>query len=39
MIRAGFLDAEPRQDLTEQAQDGSAVHLLGRRANAPALLV
>jgi hypothetical protein len=38
MIRAGFLDPEAREDLTELARDGSAAHRLGRRANALVLL-
>jgi transposase len=38
MIRAGFLDAEARQDLIELARDGSVEHRLGRRANALVLL-
>ena len=38
MIRAGFLDGESRQDLIELAKDGSALHRLGRRANALLLL-
>jgi transposase len=38
MIRAGFLDAEARQDLIEIARDGSAAHRLARRANALVLL-
>jgi transposase len=38
MIRAGFLDPESRNDLTELARDGSAAHRLARRANALVLL-
>jgi transposase len=38
MIRAGFLDAETRQDLIELARDGSVEHRLARRANALILL-
>ncbi len=38
MIRGDFLDAESRQDLIELARDGSALHSLGRRANALVLL-
>ena len=38
MIRAGFLDAEARQDLIELVRDGSVEHRLGRRANALVLL-
>ncbi len=38
MIRAGFLDAESRQDLIELTRDGSAAHRLARRANALLLL-
>ena len=38
MIRPGFLDRESRQDLLELTRDGSAVHRLARRANAPLLL-
>jgi transposase len=38
MIRAGFLDAETRQDLIELARDGSTEHRLARRANALVLL-
>jgi transposase len=38
MIRGGFLDAESRQDLIALARDGSALHSLGRRANALVLL-
>ncbi len=38
MIRAGFLDAEAKRDLTELARDGSVEHRLGRRANALLLL-
>jgi transposase len=38
MIRAGFLDAETRQDLIDLARDGSVEHRLGRRANALVLL-
>jgi hypothetical protein len=38
MIRAGFLDADSRQDLIDLARDGSVAHRLGRRANALVLL-
>lgn len=38
MIRAGFLDAESRQDLIELARNGSSEHRLARRANALVLL-
>jgi transposase len=38
MIRAGFLDAESRQDLIELARDGTTEHRLARRANALVLL-
>ena len=38
MIRAGFLDAESRKDLTDLARDGSVAHRLARRANALVLL-
>lgn len=38
MIRAGFLDAESRQDLIDLARDGTVEHRLGRRANALLLL-
>jgi transposase len=38
MIRAGFLSREDRADLIALAQDGSAAHRLGRRANALVLL-
>lgn len=38
MIRAGFLDAEARQDLIELARDGTTEHRLARRANALVLL-
>ena len=38
MIRAGFLDAESRQDLVDLARDGSVAHRLARRANALLLL-
>lgn len=38
MIRAGFLDAEAKRDLTALARDGSVEHRLGRRANALLLL-
>jgi len=38
MIGGGFLPAEERQDLTELARDGLAVHRLARRANALVLL-
>lgn len=38
MIRAGFLDAESRQDLIELARDGGTEHRLARRANALVLL-
>ena len=38
MIRAGFLDAEARQDLIELARDGTTEHRLARRANALLLL-
>ena len=38
MIRAGFLDAETRQDLIELARNGSVEHRLARRANALILL-
>ena len=38
MIRAGFLDAESRQDLIDLARDGSVEHRLARRANALILL-
>jgi transposase len=38
MIRAGFLDAESRQDLIDLARDGSVAHRLARRANALLLL-
>jgi transposase len=38
MTRAGFLDKQSRQDLTELARDGSVAHRLARRANALVLL-
>jgi transposase len=38
MIRAGFLSALDRADLTALARDGSAAHRLARRANALLLL-
>ena len=38
MVRAGFLDAESRQDLVELARDGTTEHRLARRANALLLL-
>ena len=38
MIRAGFLDAESREDLIELARDGTTEHRLACRANALLLL-
>lgn len=38
MIRSGFLDGESRRDLIDLARDVSALHGLGRRANALVLL-